>query len=90
MLHYLHTCNINATQIMDFMMDRKRRSEPLTKEEHKAFLKYLKTFPTKTDAAIVFGVSRQVLDLVSIKGHGSPESIKLIREKLEEFSRSAA
>lgn len=65
-------------------MERKRRSEPLTKEEHKAFLKYLHTFPTKVDAQIAIGVKRQVLDLVAIKGTGSPDTIQAIRKKLNE------
>lgn len=73
----------NAMQNMTFQnTERRRRSEALTPEEHKAFKKYLSTFPTKIDAQIAIGVKRQVLDLVAIKGSGSPETIRMIREKL--------
>jgi hypothetical protein len=71
------------------MTDRKRRSEPLSKEEHKALLKYISTFPTKLDAAYAIGISRQVLDLVAIRGTGSPDSIRAIREKLSDSSKAA-
>jgi hypothetical protein len=67
---------------MEILMERKRRSESLSKDEHKAFLKFIHGFPTKTDAAFEIGISRQVLDGVSLKGSGSPDSIKLIRERL--------
>ncbi|HEU4903199.1 MAG TPA: hypothetical protein VFT06_10415 [Flavisolibacter sp.] len=61
---------------------RKRKSEQLTKEEHRAFLKYFQSFPTKLDAEDAIGVKRQVLDMVALKGSGSPETISLIRQKL--------
>lgn len=70
-------------------MERKRKSEQLTKEEHKALNKYIGTFPTKTDAAYAIGVSRQVLDGVSLKGRASPESIRLIKEKLNSLEPAA-
>lgn len=63
--------------------ERKRRSEALTKEELKAFVKLYSTYLTKTDAEYDFGVKRQVLDLVAIKGHGSPETIEKIRIKIQ-------
>jgi hypothetical protein len=71
-------------------MERKRRSEQLSKEDHKAFIKYYHSFPTKIDAQIAFDVTRQVLDLVAIKGSGSPETIQKIREKLHEASSNKA
>jgi hypothetical protein len=67
---------------MENTTDRKRRSEALTKDELKAFVKLYGTDLTKTDAELDFKVSRQVLDLVAIKGHGSPETIEKIRQKI--------
>jgi hypothetical protein len=67
---------------MENTTDRKRRSEALTKDELKAFVKLYGTYLTKTDAELDFKVSRQVLDLVAIKGHGSPETIEKIRQKI--------
>jgi hypothetical protein len=67
---------------MEIMTERKRRSEALTKEERKAFEKYLGTFPTKFDAAVAIGISRPTLNLVIIRGSGHPDTIKAIREKL--------
>jgi hypothetical protein len=65
------------------MEKRKRRSESLSKEEHKAFVKFFQSFPTKVDAEIHFEIKRQVLDLVAIKGSGSPETISKIKAVLE-------
>lgn len=64
--------------------ERKRRSEALTRDELKAFIKLYGTYLTKTDAEYDFKVSRQVLDLVAIKGHGSPETIEKIRSKINQ------
>lgn len=65
------------------MRDRKRRSESMTPEEHEAFKNFFQSFPTKVDAEIHFSLSRQVLDLVAIKGSGSPDTIKKIRKQLK-------
>lgn len=67
---------------MEITTERKRRSEKLTKEEMRAFTKYLNTFPTKYDAAIAIGISRPTLNLVIIRGSGYWETIQKIREKL--------
>lgn len=67
---------------MTTLQDRKRRSEHMTKDEHKAFHKFVSQFPTKIDAALAIGVSRVTLDAVMFKGSGKPETIRLIREKL--------
>lgn len=56
----------------------------MTKEEHRAFVKYVATFPTKLDAAFAVGVSRLTLDAVLLKGSGRPDTIQMIREKLNE------
>jgi hypothetical protein len=71
------------------MTDRKRRSERMSQEEVKAFKKLFHSFPTKTDAEVYFGLSRQVLDLVAIKGSGSPNTVGVIREKLDKNKEAA-
>jgi hypothetical protein len=67
---------------MEILMDRKRRSVPLTKEEKIAFKKYVFSFPTKIDAAAAIGISRPTLDLVLLRGTGNSDTVRLIREKL--------
>jgi hypothetical protein len=62
--------------------ERKRRSESLSKDERRAFVKLFYSFPTKIDAEEYFDIKRQVLDLVAIKGKGSPETIGKIKIKL--------
>jgi hypothetical protein len=69
------------------MESRKRRSEQMTKEEHRAFIKWVHSFPTKIDVAYVLGVSRITIDSVLLKGSGKPETIHKIREKI--FNRAA-
>ena len=61
---------------------RKRRSESLTKEEFRAFNKYVNSFPTKFDAALAIGISRPTLNLVIIRGSGHPDTIQAIRERI--------
>jgi hypothetical protein len=70
---------------MQKAIDRKRRSEQMTKEERRAFAKYVATFPTKIDAAAALGISRVTLDAVSLKGSGKPETIQLIREMINDL-----
>jgi hypothetical protein len=60
----------------------KRKSEPLTKEEHKALLKYVNSHHTIVDAAFAIGIHRNVLDRVMIAATGSPETIAAIRKKI--------
>lgn len=67
---------------MQTITDRKRRSESMTKEEQKAFQKWVQSFPTKIDAAASLGVSRPTLDGILFRGSGKPETIHAIREKL--------
>lgn len=71
-------------------MQRKRRSEPLTKDEQKTFLKYVGSFPTKIDAAEAIGVSRPTLDGILFRGTGRPDVIQSIRKKLQGFIKQAA
>jgi hypothetical protein len=61
---------------------RKRRSESLTKEEIRAFNKFINSFPTKYDAALAIGISRPTLNLVIIRGSGHPETIAAIRKQI--------
>lgn len=63
-------------------MERKRRSVALTTEEKRAFNKYIRSFPTKIDAAAAIGISRPTLDLVILRGTGNSDTVGLIREKL--------
>jgi hypothetical protein len=67
---------------MKITTERRRRSEALTRDEHKSLLKYIGTFPTLIDAAFAIGIPRQTLERVKIIGSGSPETIHSIREKL--------
>lgn len=67
---------------MQQILDRKRRSEQMTKEEFSAFKKYVQSFPTKIDAAATIGVSRVTLNGLLFRGTGKPETIRLIREKI--------
>lgn len=58
---------------------RKRKSEPLTKEEHKALKAFRKKFHTEVDCAIAIGVDRLVLNRIMLVGSGSPDSIEKVR-----------
>jgi hypothetical protein len=60
-------------------MANKRKSLKLTKDEHKALKAFCKTFSTVVECAEAIGISRQVLDLVLLKGSGSPETIEKIK-----------
>jgi hypothetical protein len=62
--------------------ERKRKSEKLSPREFKALQKFIGGFDTVVEAAEEIGIHRNVLDLVKIKGSGSPETIHAIREKL--------
>jgi hypothetical protein len=64
------------------IQERKRKSEKLTPQEFKALKKYVYSFNTVIDAAVAIGIHRNTLDIVLIKGKGSPETVGLIREKL--------
>lgn len=71
---------------MEIIRDGKRKSEKMSREEHRAFLKYVQSFPTKVDAAFAIGVSRPTLDGLIFKGSGRPDTIGLIRGKLKEVA----
>jgi predicted DNA-binding protein (UPF0251 family) len=82
--------NWNNVPIFDFSMifhminiqERKRKSEKLSTEEFKALKKYVASFNTVADAADTIGIHRNTLDMVLIKGKGSPETVGLIRLKI--------
>lgn len=67
---------------MENIIEKKRRSVKLTPDEKKAFKKLMNTYDLKIEAAEAIGVTRQVLDLVLIKGSGSPETIDRIRKAI--------
>jgi hypothetical protein len=69
---------------MQNIMERKRRSVKLEPDEIRAFAKYIQSFPTKIDAAEAIGISRPTLDLVIIRKTGNSDTVRLIREKLNE------
>lgn len=71
------------------MIPRKRKSEAMTKEEIKAFNKWVNSFPTKLDAVEALGVSRTTLDSLIFRGSGKPETIAVIREKIAESEARA-
>lgn len=73
---------------MDILIERKRRSEKLTKSEHDALLKYIQSFPTKFDASLAIGISRPTLNLVIIRGSGRPDTIAVIKEKLDRIGKN--
>lgn len=58
---------------------RKRKSEPLTKDEQAALKKYCNSFHTAIDCAEAIGISREVLGRVLLVGSGAPETISKIR-----------
>ncbi len=62
--------------------DRIRKSESLTAEEYKKLDKWVKTQPTKVDAAIIIGITRPTLDRILIVKSGSPETIEKIKKVL--------
>lgn len=65
--------------MINIQTERKRKSERLSKEEHKALLRFVKSHQTIVDAAELITIHRNVLDLVLIKGTGSPETIQKIK-----------
>lgn len=64
---------------MQTVTTRKRKSEPLTKEEYQALKQYRKKFHTAVDCAEAIGITREVLDRVLLAGSGSPETVEKIR-----------
>lgn len=66
------------------IQERKRKSERLSNDELRLLKKYVASFPTVIDAALAIGIHRNTLDIILIKGSGSPESVGKIKEKLEE------
>jgi hypothetical protein len=70
-------------------MERKKRSEKMTAEERKAFLKYIKSFETKYDAKEALSVSRPTLDNLIFKGSGKPDTIQKIRKMISQNTAAA-
>lgn len=59
--------------------NRKRKSEKLTKQEHRAFINWVKKQHTKIDAAEAIGIHRVSLDRIYVLGSGNPKTISTIR-----------
>lgn len=62
--------------------DRIRKSVKLTPDEVKGLDKWVKAQPTKIDAALAIGISRQALDIILLKKSGSHESVDKIKKVL--------
>lgn len=75
---------------MEIISTRRRRSESLTPQEHKSFIRLLKSFPTKIDAAQAIGLSRITIHNIASTGSGRPDSIELIRKNLASSAHEAA
>lgn len=60
----------------------KRKSVRLTKDEEKALKKFVASFHKVVEAAEEIGIHRNVLDLVLVKGTGSPETIQKVRDAI--------
>lgn len=67
---------------MQISTERKRKSEKLTKTEHRAFINWVKSHDTKIDAAEALGIHRVSIDRIYVIGSGSPETIAKIRKVL--------
>ncbi len=61
---------------------RKRKSEALSPGDFKALRIWVNNQPTIIDAALVIGISREVLSRVLIVKSGSPATIEKIRAVL--------
>ena len=66
----------------DNKTETKRKSVALTPDEKKSLKEFIKGFNTLTEAALSLGVSRQVLDRVTLVWSGSESNISIIREKI--------
>jgi sugar diacid utilization regulator len=74
------------TNHMINIQTRKRKSEKLTNDERKALKKFVASFSTVIDAAESIGIHRNTLDMVLIKGSGSPETVQAIRASLQNIA----
>ncbi|MHA4807176.1 hypothetical protein ACX0G9_03675 [Flavitalea flava] len=62
--------------------DRIRKSVSLNSEEYRDLVKWVKAKPTKIDAAIDLGITRQTLDRILIVKSGSPATMEKIKKAL--------
>lgn len=58
---------------------RKKKSEPLTKDEVAQLKKFRNGFHTGVDCAEAIGIDIRVIDRVILVGSGAPETIEKIR-----------
>ena len=70
------------TEVANKGIPKRRKSVLLTKEQHKAFKEYRKTFNTGVEAAEAIGIDRAVMERVLLVGSGSPETIEKIKSIL--------
>lgn len=69
--------------------DRKRKSERLSQEDFKALRSWVNAQSTIIDAALIIGISREVLSRVLIVKSGSPKSIGKILKVLRQDNGTA-
>lgn len=67
------------TQISNADTPKRRKSVLLSKEEHKAFKEYRKSFNTGVECAEAIDIDRAVMERVLLVGSGSPETIEKIK-----------
>lgn len=63
---------------------RVRKSEKFTKEDYSAFVKWVDKQPTKIDAGLILGISRQGIDRLIAFKSGKPETLNKIREVINQ------
>jgi hypothetical protein len=66
--------------------ERKRKSEKLKPEERKQLRQFVNEYSSVTDAACILGIHRNVLDLVLLRGSGSPDTVAAIRSGLSNYA----
>lgn len=67
------------TETLNTSSPKRRKSVLLTKEEHKAFKDFRKSFNTGVECAEAINIDRAVMERVLLVGSGSPETIEKIK-----------
>lgn len=65
------------------VMNPKRKSVLLTKEQHKALKDFRKSFNTGVECSEALGIHRAVMERILLVGSGSPENIEKIVSVIE-------
>lgn len=76
--------NININTKMELQANRRRKSEALTPDEHIKFKEYVNSFRFKVDCMEALDMSMPTLDRIVLAGTGRPDSIKKIREAIQQ------